>query len=604
MRYLDRLTGGKLKHLPETILPGRYCLLEPLMVNGHSHLSSGDPLLDDGSGVIRVHDAEAQVLSINQTDEDQADSDLATEAIISINGKIAHSRDSIVSPMLPAELAAQCTLDELEKDLASVLRNGHFHSISDRPRRDLRYDDLVAPVSRARRLATSALNHLASHSDCWQQRTLSGVQPRKVLARFSEDDHAIYENRLFKRLIDRLDRHLSRRLARIRGVNSRLELALEFQGSDQTHFRLSKDICRLWGESYLDDNTGMQLEAGKIALRELESQLRTIRGFKQRGLYPLVPAASMVPSQIHRTNILNHDLHYRHLPPLWEKLKDDRDERQFPPEERMARQLELHLAYVSYVGLVIRRALERYGLRCVDGNYEFSLADRLYTLKHDSHNWLISQSGGPTLRVVPIAWFGAKIDFDENLESDQIVCWPGSPASVASPQSIPVSPLDLYVVERLGIFLDNWIIRLVLKGYGRKLGPLPLPIKQKTELLPDEFISVSSTEAILIKPIDDSDESALKALLEKHANTKLKDAFLLTIHQMSALSILCGHPAQCVADLNGFYYSCGTCNMTWSLNIDRDNRHFNMKPKDAQLISAEKGFDRFGRDWLEFDLNY
>ena len=294
MMLLDRLTGNKLSRLPEALLPGRYCLLESLVVNGHSRLQPGDLLSDDGSGVLRIQGTESQVLAIDRSDHDQADSALSAEAIISIAGKIAHAHDANVSPMLPAEMADQCELEELERDLAAVLRDGHLHSISDRPRRDLRYDDLVAPVARARRLAASALSHLASHSDCWQQRTLSGVQPRKVLARFSEDDYAIYENRLYKRLLDRLDRHLSRRLARIRGVNSRLELALEFQDSEQTHFRLRQDICRLWGESYLDDKTGMQLEAGKRALSDLESQLRAIKGLKQRGLYSMMPPASVV----------------------------------------------------------------------------------------------------------------------------------------------------------------------------------------------------------------------------------------------------------------------------------------------------------------------
>lgn len=42
MRFLDRLTGEKLSHLPDAFLPGRYCLLEPLVVNGHSHLQAGD----------------------------------------------------------------------------------------------------------------------------------------------------------------------------------------------------------------------------------------------------------------------------------------------------------------------------------------------------------------------------------------------------------------------------------------------------------------------------------------------------------------------------------------------------------------------------------
>ncbi len=172
--------------------------------------------------------------------------------------------------------------------------------------------------------------------------------------------------------------------------NARLARALEFQDSEQTHFRLRQDICRLWGESYLDDKTGMQLEAGKRALSEIEAQLRAIRGLKQRGLYPLVPAASVVPAQVHRTNILNHDPHYRHLPPLWESLKDEREERQMRPEERLAKHQQLHLAYRDYVGLVLRRALERYGLQGGQGDrLEFGWAGITFSVRQDGQDWLI-----------------------------------------------------------------------------------------------------------------------------------------------------------------------------------------------------------------------
>ncbi len=604
MIFLDRLTGGKLSELPDAFLPGRYCLLKPFVVNGHSHLQPGDLLSDDGSGVIRIQDAGRQVLSSEQTDDEQAESDLSAEAIVSIAGKLAHAQGANVSPMLPAEMAAQCALEEIERNLATVLRDGHLHSISDRPRRDLRYDDLVAPVARARRLATSALSHLASHSDCWQQRTLSGVQPRKVLARFSEDDYAIYENRLYKRLLDRLDRHLAKRLARIRGVNSRLERALEFQGSEQTHFRLRQDICRLWGESYLDDKTGMQLEAGKLALAELESQLRAIRGLKQRGLYSLVPAAAVVPAQIHRTNILNHDPHYRHLPPLWEKLKDDREERLLAPEERLARQLQLQHAYGSYVGLVVRRALERYGLRSVDGRFVFSWAGRNFELEHDAHDLVVTQSGGSTLRIVPIAWFGASIKSGESLEPGRIVCWPGTSASVASPQYLPVSPLDLYVVEKVGHLIDEWMLRRLLEGHGRKLGPLPTPAKKLTEAWPEQFESISPTHVSLLAPIDNQKAAELRASLRGLANPQVEDAVGSAIEQVAALAQLCGHPARFEPGLQqDFYCQCASCQTTWSLKTTGKRRHFSMRPKGASTLSVTNSFAWSGRDWLEFDLD-
>ena len=79
---------------------------------------------------------------------------------------------------------------------------------------DLRYEETVTEVSRARRLSQwNVYTHLASHSECWQRQTLSGIQPKRVLARFSEDDYAIYENRVYARLLDSLDNYLTSPLA-------------------------------------------------------------------------------------------------------------------------------------------------------------------------------------------------------------------------------------------------------------------------------------------------------------------------------------------------------------------------------------------------------
>lgn len=605
MRFLDRLTGGRLSHLPDAFLPGRYCLLEPLVVNGHSHLQAGDLLSDDGSGVIRIQDTESQVLSIDQSDDDQVDSDLSAEAIISIAGKISLENGGSVSPMLPAEMAAQCALEEIEWNLAKVLRGGHLQSISDRPRRDLRYDDLVAPVARARRLATSALSHLASHSDCWQQRTLSGVQPRKVLARFSEDDYAIYENRLYKRLLDRLDRHLAKRLARIRGLNARLARALEFQDSEQTHFRLRQDICRLWGESYLDDNTGIQLEAGKRALAEIESQLRAIRGLKQRGLYPLVPAASVVPAQIHRTNILNHDPHYRHLPPLWESLKDEREERQMKPEERLAKHHQLNHAYRDYVGLVLRRALERYGLQSGQGDrLEFGWAGMMFSVSRDGHDWVIGNPHGKSLRLIPIAWFGKSIEEAEHPNPSRVICWPGRSDSVSSGRGLVISPLDLYVVERMGRSIDEWMLSQLLEGYSKQLGPLPTVVKQLVDGWSNNFESLSSTHVRLIAPLNSEQADQIKLRLHGSASKQVETEVLNAVEQLTALSRLCGHDVQFSTSPNReFYCRCRACEATWSLKTLNNKRRFAMRPRGAMNLASADGFNWSGRDWLDFEVS-
>lgn len=609
MKLLDRVTGEHIGNLPSTIIPGRYCLKEPLVFNGHSELNSGDILPGDGSGIVRIAGQEFCVETTNKSDEDQADAELTAEAIVAIAEKNAKDSQDSVSPMLPAEMAAQCELDQLERTLAAVLREGHLQSISERPRRDLRYEDSIAPVARARRLATNVFSHLASHSDCWQQRTLSGVQPRKILSRFSEDDLAIYENRLYKRLLDRLDRHLSKRLGRIRALNSRIDEYHRFRLNQNLHHRLYHDICSLWGQAFQNQKQTTTLTLGnqdkkqdKTPEQQLEDQLRSIRSLKCRGLYRYIPPSAVVPAQIHRTNILNHDPHYRHLPPLWEKLKEEREDSQLAPDERLAKHQQLQMAYESYVGLVLRQALERYKLRDAKGKSTFKWAGQIILLKHVAHDWVV-EYGQARLTFIPIVWFGENILNDGATVPGRILCWPGTPISERSSQILPVSPLDLYVVEKMGCVIDEWMVRQLLEGYGRKLGPLPSQVKRLIETWPDHFEHVSQTHVRLISPLDEQKAAELKASLRGLANAQVEAMVFSAIDQIDALSQLCGHTARFIPNLQqDFYCQCGSCNATWSLKTSGNMRLFSMRPKGASSISSQEGFLWTGRDWLNFEL--
>ena len=606
MRFVDRFTGQSVVQLPSTILPGRYRLLSPFVVNRHSELKAGQLLLDDGSDILHLDNSKIQIEQLDKLDKKQVDSDLTTEAILAISRRLAHEDISNISPMLPPEIAEECQLEDLEVCLIDVIRDGHLHSISERPRIDLRYDDIVAPVGRARRLASSALTHLASHSDCWQQRTLGGIRPRKILARFSEDDYAFYENRLYKRLLDRLDRHLSKRLARIKGVNSRLEKALEFQDSEHTHHKLRDRICRLWGESYQDDDTGKKLEAGKDALSKLESLLRMIRGLKQRGLYTSIPVAASVPDQLHRTNILNHDSHYRHLPVLWEKLKNDIDDRQITPEERLDRHNRLQVAYSEYVGLVIRRVLEQQGQYLFHTNDEgttFDWAGRSYSVKHSAYDWIIEDSTGGELKLIPIAWFGTAIDDSELLDSGNVLCWPGTVNSVTSSQQIPISPLDLYVVEKMGKLIDEWLLRPLIECYGQRLGPLPTHVKQLTEKWPNKFDHLSQTYVRLISPLDEEQKKELLAALQSLANDDISAAIESAVNIMATITRLCGHATRLISNDEGFYCQCEPCHTIWSLNTSGNKKIFKMNPKGGSNHSSSDAFLWSGRDSLYFEID-
>ncbi|MFP3441385.1 hypothetical protein R0K18_27020, partial [Pantoea sp. SIMBA_133] len=87
-----------------------------------------------------------------------------------------------------------------------------------------------------------------------------GVIPKRVKARFSEDDFNIYENRVYARLLDKIEQYLSQRVGTLRQLQCAVSAALEFYGANDLHHRLTEEICRLWGKAFTQDSTSKASE--------------------------------------------------------------------------------------------------------------------------------------------------------------------------------------------------------------------------------------------------------------------------------------------------------------------------------------------------------
>ena len=159
-------------------------------------------------------------------------------------------------------------------------------------------------------------------------------------------------------------------------------------------------------------------------------------------------------------------------------------------------------------------------------------------------------------------------------------------------------------MEKVGKLIDEWMLRQLLQGHGRKLGPLPTPAKRLTEAWPEQFESISSTHVRLLAPVDAQKAAELKASLKGSANSQVVDAVGDAIEQISAFAQLCGHPARFErGQQQDFYCKCETCQATWSLKTTGKRRHFAMRPKGASAIPEEDGFLWSGRDWIGLDLS-
>lgn len=478
--WLDRLTGEQCRQLPPVIEPGRYELAASgPAFNGHTPAFSG-VLVSDGGERCQLG---GEVRSFVLPQQAQATAaELLCKAIATIDADMLQF--SLMSPLMPAAIIdAQSHLLPFEERLIDVVQQGHLHQISQRPRLDLHYEDEVADVARARRLAKGALVYLASHSECWQRQTLSGVIPKKVLARFSEDDYGIYENRVYARLLDETERHLQRRLSALKSLQATLDQALKFYRSEDVDFRLSHEVCRLWGMTFDQVATSKVSELLSETLGTLQRLHRTISGLQQSGLYLLVSRQAQVTGALHLTNILSHDPHYRHLAILWDLLAKTTVANRATSEERFRQNQYLANAYSRYAGLVLRHALRPY----LHGQVEGTWAGRRIRLQQSGLEWQLvsaasSEHAAEDVLLTVVPWL-TDVPWPEGLQHlpvERFIAWPaiGQEPQQSAYQGhwITLSPSDMYCVERFGLLVDQALYRMVLLSYSQPLTKIPVKV--------------------------------------------------------------------------------------------------------------------------------
>lgn len=508
--WIDQLTQTSLTTLPASIDAGRYLWDENSRgherLNQHSDINPGELLLSDGSDRYQLLGNNG---SFNRPAIDNPERiTLFQNAILTLGETLAKQQTQehpLLSPLLPtAVIDAELDLLPVEKALQIVLDKGHLHEIAHYPRLDIRYVEEITDVARAKRLAKGALVHLASHSECWQRQTLSGVVPKKVKARFSEDDYQIYENRVFARLIDKLHRHLNSRIRTVEQLQKTLNDALGFEEeADTIDYRLSHKICRLWGETFDAESTLEALERLETTLAALNAMLQSITSLRQSGLYLMIPRHAQVGAALHRTNILNHDAHYRHLAILWDELNRLQQSNQLNPPERFEQQQSLASYYSRYAGLVLQHALAgsvqthlspatsaQYGTGCDETVVDYEWAGQILRLQQHGHDWKLSllptehkPSSTPNEQTLLefTTWFGFSElpELSTPLANNRIILWPSidsisnEQAEGQQPGWYALSPMDLYCVERLGWLIDKKLDEHLTRQYAEPLTKLP-----------------------------------------------------------------------------------------------------------------------------------
>lgn len=536
--WLDRLTGQSIKRLPEVVESGRYLAQIEAADQTNLSASARSLLVDNGSEIALV-------------DGQQSSFRLPAKSLsqkVGLFGRILDTIDSsidneieLASPLLPEVVVDEDShLNTFDLKLLKILDAGHLHQISMRPRLDLHYEDEVTDVARAKKLAKGALVHLASHSECWQRQTLSGVVPKRVKARFSEDDFNIYENRVYARLLDKIEQYLRSRVDTLRQLQSAVSEALKFYGATDLHHRLTEEICSLWGKAFTQETTNKASEQLTETLEQLENALGIVLGLKQRGLYLLVSRAAQIGDGLHLTNILSHDQHYRHLPILWNELRNVVGGKRITPEERRERNEGLNRAYSKYAGLVLRHALTPY----LGVKLSSTWAGLNLELRQVGLNWqllILSDDSFKKervlLEVVPWMGFVDRPDSFHILQSEKqkyqplrMLAWPNlceddSYSSQAATDGvwIQLSPFDLYGVERFGCLVDQLLQRELVTEYGCHITKVPTNSLRVAEKVPELYVSSGRHEIRVLQELPpESLEKVGRALFNDNASEQAR----------------------------------------------------------------------------------
>lgn len=587
--WCDRLTGGQHSSLPELIDSGRYAIdASGLTLNGHTANFSG-VLVSDGGVSCRLDDTQHEFIQPRPGQEDETR--LLEEAITTLSAG-ADDDISMLSPLMPAAIVdRQSILLPCEQALLAVVQQGHLQQISQRPRLDLHYQDEVADVARARRLAKGALVHLASHSECWQRQTFGGVVPKRVLAQFSEDDFNIYENRVYARLLDKIERHLYHRLCTLKSLQATLAQALEFYQSPEVSYRLRHEVCRLWGMTYDEGATEGASRQLNATLQTLEQLFRVVSGLRQSGLYLRVSRTAQVVDGIHMTNILSHDPHYRHLPLLWAQLTNGVQPENLP-QQRVGVNQTLAAAYARYAGLVLRHALRPW----LQGKSEGSWAGRTLRLHQQGLEWILTSRKGSVaeetlLTLVP---FLSHQPVAVDLPEKRFVAWP---AVGQLPQSLPyeggwirLSPLDMYCVERFGLLVDKILSRELLQNFACPVSRIPrlvLPVAEKLAAL---AVDTQLSQITLRGDLAEAELVELSTLLIKNNARPQADEIVLRYQELRILQIcpVCDSASEPVYQHpGGFKAHCKSCDTARYLRQQDGARYF------EQITAGEKVENKF-----------
>ena len=375
MSFRNRISGQSVEaeQLPERMLVGCW-FFDPsdaaaaVRINGWP-ADAGDALTPGAAGdcaLIRPGDtipARGRFFADPLPDEQDVEAllqlgGLLRDAENAKGGWLEWSETSPLAPGLDKAIEPHPFEDRIEAEL------DHLVAVCRKPRTHIRVETERVLVARARRIAPNAPAWLACHTEDWDHRKISGIQPRRILAEVREEQWDLYENRVAVRLVDNLVTWLRRRIAEVRRILDDILARVGSFGESVSGTRhRAERIYRMWGEAW-DASQGREI--AERTLKRLDRLLYRTLGLMDSRLYRHIPKRAPAPRALRMTNLLRNDDHYRAIARLWHEWSQLAALRAPSPRELYIRHQDLRSGFDAWCMLLVVRACSQLRLDPVE----------------------------------------------------------------------------------------------------------------------------------------------------------------------------------------------------------------------------------------------
>lgn len=488
------------------------------------------------------------------------------DAIYQINAKFDASDLKRFSHFLPPEVSKNITPNELDIGIEEAFSNGVLFQINSSPRMSMRYDTELLPTSRVKRYANNYQAHLVAHSECWQQRTIVGIVPKKLMAKVSEDEVAIYENIVYARLIDNLFNYLTMYQLRLEEIVTFIGKFGTLDSGNKDH-RYITQLTQDWGRAYEDsDETMEQLQVQtESTLEKVKSSIRKLSQLRSDKLYQAIPRTANVPMELKQTNILVHDKNYRRAAKIWRMWLKNANIDRLSPQKLLEQKQRNFIQYQSYVDQTLRQVFVNLGWSLTKASKGYKLShDNTFGLELEHSNkgeWRLVRKENLIARMVLLSEPLVEEISENELSTGELLICPENNTVSENDDIIVISPIDLHGKEKLAGKLQQQILKVIISEYLTDFKvKLPTAID---ELYQGKFDYSLSDEEL--------------SIARKHANTDLYGA-IVTKRNISKYLKQCPVCSQQAHESNiqqssesYFNASCRNkeCKATWTLDVKR-----------------------------------